>query len=111
MALKYTPGVTGTITAAAAMDRHVFIKATGTVCGAGEKATGITMAEVDAAGKPIGVMVSGIGLVMAGAAISQGDQLESDANGHAIPKTTGEKNGIAWSDAAQGELVQCVPTP
>lgn len=107
----YTPGVTGTLTAAAATARHVFIKATGDLCGAGEKATGITMAEVDAAGKPISVMVSGIGLVTAGAAISQGDELESDANGHAILKTTGQRNGIAWSDAAQGELVQCVPTP
>jgi hypothetical protein len=42
--------------------------------------------------------------VFAAAALAAGDEVETDANGRAIPLDTGKARGRCWQDAANGTL-------
>lgn len=62
--------------------------------------------EANIANKPVTVQFGGIGKVLAGAAISAGDLLTSNANGEAIPTTTTGHRiiGRALADAADASI-------
>ena len=80
-----------------------------TYCGAGAKATGVLQNKPAAAGRGAAIMISGISLVTAGAAITVGAKVMSDAAGKAITATAGgskEVLGIALQTVtADGHLV------
>lgn len=79
--------------------------------GAGGVVTGILQDEPDAAGQGAAVRVYGVTKVKAGAAISVGDQIESDASGLAITTTTGYIIGIALEAAsASGDIIPMLIT-
>jgi hypothetical protein len=82
------------MTAAAQTSTHRFIAADGSVCGAGEKAYGITEAGAEAAGKSLDVVLNGEVLIELGGSVSAGAEVESDANGCAVTLSTGKSNGI-----------------
>lgn len=85
-----------------------FVGFDGDVCAAGAKALGVVEVDTDADNvAPANVM--GIILVEAGAAIAAEAEVESDATGRAITKTTGAANGTALDAAtAAGELIRIV---
>lgn len=76
------------------------------VCQAGNKPLGITTEKGATANEASPFVMSGVKRVEAGAAINNLDALESDANGKAITKTTGETIGYALEAAsAAGEFI------
>lgn len=85
------------------------------VCGAGEAAVGI-MESTAPAGRGGPVAYAGTTYAVAGAAITTGDWLKSDANGKLVP-TVGEDTNVvarAWSNAAQEDdlvMVEVRPIP
>ena len=100
--------LTATLISSAAVGANVFVGFDGTVCGAGEKAYGVSLAAADA-DEPMGVCVMGVLVVLSGGAIEVGAEVESDASGNAITKDTGVSNGWALDEAtAAGELIRIV---
>ena len=98
--------LTTSVTAAAALSRLRFVGLTGAVCAAGAKALGIAETAADL-GEQAPVNTHGILLVEAGAAIAAGAEVESDANGRAVTKTTGVGFGVARDAAsAAGEIIR-----
>ncbi len=96
------------VLAAAALTERRFVGFDGNVCAAGAKALGVVDADTDA-DSPAPANVIGVILVEAGAAITAGAEVQSDASGKAIPKAAGVANGIAWDAAtAPGELIRIV---
>jgi hypothetical protein len=76
-------------------------------CGAGLRALGVAGYDGATAGDKIPV-ICGHDIVVpmtAGAAITAGQEVESDANGNPIPLATGRPNGMAISGAANGATV------
>ena len=67
-------------------------------CGAGARALGVSQRD-KANGEPIGVIMEGVVPVTSGAAVTPGQEVESDANGKAIPLNTGKAIGLALSHA------------
>lgn len=105
--------LTTTVTAGAALTQQRFVGADNAPCQAGAVALGV--AEVDAAaGDVTPVNVLGIVAVEAGAAITRGQAVQSDANACAVPRTAatgdtaaGISAGIALDDAtAAGEVIR-----
>lgn len=97
-----------TVISLAALNKHVLVGFDGALCGAGKKAYGATIVAADA-DEPTAVAVLGVVLVTAGGAIEVGDEVESDASGRAIKKTTGVSNGWALDAAsAAGEEIRIV---
>ena len=95
-----------TIAAAAALTRFRFVDFTGNVAGAGERALGVATTDFDS-GEQAGVATHGEILVEAGAAIAAGAEVESDANGRAVTKTTGVAFGVARDTAAAaGDIIR-----
>ncbi len=88
-----------TIAAAAALTRFRFVDFTGNVASAGERALGVPSTDFDA-GEQASVATHGEILVEAGAAIAVGAEVESDASGRAVTKTTGVAFGVARDAAA-----------
>ena len=85
-----------------------FVGLDGSLCGAGEKAHGISGLEIPS-GKLGPVDRLGDLVVEAGAAVTAGVEVESNASGQAIPKTTGVPNGYALTAAtAAGQKVLIV---
>ncbi len=102
--------LTTTVTAGAALTQQRFVGADNAPCQAGAAVLGV--AEVDAgAGDVTPVSVLGI---MAGAAITRGQAVQSDASACAVPQTAatadtaaGISAGIALDDAtAAGEVIR-----
>ena len=62
------------------------------------------------ANEKVNVMFTGITLVKAGAAITRGDMLTSDASGEATPTTTAKNIvvGMALASAADGDVIPMV---
>ena len=94
---------------AAAVARRRFVKINGSEAGlqtgAGEKAVGVSFNDPSGAGQVL-EMGTGIVIVEAGAAVAAGVEVESDANGKAILKSTGISNGYTLTAAgAAGELI------
>ncbi len=94
------------IDAAADIDKNLFVGFDGALCAAGAKSLGVSNADT-LSGEEMPVMTNGVALVLSGAAVSQGDPVEADASGKAIPVSAGEKNGDSL-DAASGadELIR-----
>ncbi|VAL08649.1 DUF2190 family protein [Enterobacter hormaechei] len=102
-----------TVTAVAALTQQRFVGADNAPCQAGAVALGV--AEVDAAaGDVTPVNVLGIIVVEAGAAITRGQNIQSDANACAVPQSAasgdtpaGISAGIALDDAlAEGDVIR-----
>ncbi|EFN7273592.1 DUF2190 family protein [Escherichia coli] len=105
--------LTTTVTAGAALTQQRFVGADNAPCQAGAAVLGV--AEVDAgAGDVTPVSVLGIMAVEAGAAITRGQAVQSDASACAVPQTAatadtaaGISAGIALDDAtAAGEVIR-----
>ncbi|HAL6848217.1 TPA: DUF2190 family protein [Escherichia coli] len=105
--------LTTTVTASAALTQQRFVGADNAPCQAGAVALGV--AEVDAAaGDVTPVNVLGIVAVEAGAAITKGQNVQSDENGCAVPQVpaagetpAGISAGIALDEAlAEGDVIR-----
>lgn len=101
MSLTVNTGVVTTVISTAATLRKKFVLASGAQAGANARAIGVTLDEVDAAGKPLPVCISGTAFVLSGAAVTLGADVTSDASGRAIAAGANPVNGIAL-DAATG---------
>lgn len=95
-----------TIAAAADLTRFRFADYSGNVAGAGERALGVPTTDFSA-GEQASVATHGEILVEAGAAIAAGAEVESDASGRAVTKTTGVAFGVARdAAAAAGDIIR-----
>ena len=95
-----------TIAAAVALFRFRFADYSGNVASAGERVLGVPTTDFSA-GEQASVATHGEILVEAGAAIAAGAEVESDANGRAVTKTTGIGFGVARDAAgAAGEIIR-----
>lgn len=61
---------------------------------------GVMQNKPQVVGQAATVAISGVSRVMAGAAITAGSKVESDANGRAVTLTTGTAKGIALASAS-----------
>ena len=95
-----------TIAAAAALTRFRFVDFTGNVASAGERPLGVATTDFDT-GEQASVATHGEILVVAGAAVAVGAEVESDASGRAVTKTTGVAFGVARdAAAAAGDIIR-----
>ena len=95
-----------TIAAAAALTRFRFVDFTGNVASAGDRPLGVATTDFDT-GEQASVATHGEILVEAGAAIAVGAEVESDASGRAVTKTTGVAFGVARdAAAAAGDIIR-----
>ena len=95
-----------TIAAAAALTRFRFADYSGNVASAGERPLGVATTDFDI-GEQASVATHGEILVEAGAAIAAGAEVESDASGRAVTKTTGVAFGVARdAAAAAGDIIR-----
>ncbi len=100
--------LTTSVLALADLTQHRFVGFDGNVCAAGVKALGVIAVDTEA-DNMAPADVTGIILVEAGAAIAAGAEVEADASGCAIAKTTGVGNGYAWDTAtAAGDVIRIV---
>ena len=94
------------IAAAAALTRFRFVDFTGNVASAGERPLGVATTDFDT-GEQASVATHGEILVEAGAAVAVGAEVESDASGRAVTKTTGVAFGVARdAAAAAGDIIR-----
>ncbi|GLH34004.1 DUF2190 domain-containing protein [Pseudomonas sp. BR1R-5] len=100
--------LTTSVVALVDLARHRFAGFDGDMCAAGAKSLGTVAVDTEADNvAPVDVL--GICLVTAGAAISVGAEVESDANGQAVTLAAGESNGIAMdAAAAAGDVIRIV---
>ena len=97
------PLLTLPVTAAAVITAKYFVTAAGAVCGDGAKALGVSLFNTDT-GNEISVVTLGTAIVIAGAGITVGDDVASDAAGKAVTAATGDVVlGRALETAAAGE--------
>jgi len=108
MAETFKPGVIDNLVSAGAVGFKRFVKGDGFQCGAGARAYGVSMEAAAAAGEALSVMVTGIALVEAGASVTAGQEIESDANGKGIPLDTGKSNGVAGNSCSAGQDIRVV---
>lgn len=95
-----------TIAAAVALSRFRFADYSGNVASAGERVLGVPTTDFSA-GEQASVATHGEILVEAGAAVAAGAEVESDASGRAVTKTTGIGFGVARDAAgAAGEIIR-----
>lgn len=100
--------LTTSILAAAALTKFRFVTFAGGVPAAGARTLGVAETQADA-GEQAPVNTHGILLVEAGAAIAVGAEVESDASGRAITRTTGVVAGVARdAAAAAGDVIRIV---
>lgn len=108
MAAYEIPNMRFSAEAGAVVERRRFVKINsdekGVKAGAGEAVIGASI--VDAAKGEVLEIANGIVMVEAGAAITAGSEVQSDANGKAIPLDQGTVAGIAMTNASgDGSLV------
>ena len=95
-----------TVAATTALARMRLVNFAGGTCGAGARPLGVANAAYDI-GEQSGVNTHGELLVEAGAAIAVGAEVESDASGRAVTKTTGVAFGAARdAAAAAGDIIR-----
>jgi len=92
------------VKASADTDPFLFIGFSGALCGAGNKALGVSHAKTPE-GEQMPVTCIGIALVLSGGAVSEEDPVESDASGKAVTKVAGEINGYAMDSATGADEV------
>lgn len=98
--------LTTTILALVALSRFRFVSFLGGVPAAGVAVLGVATTGFDV-GEQAGVNTHGEILVEAGAAITIGAEVESDATGRAVTKTTGVAFGRARdAAAAAGDIIR-----
>lgn len=106
--LEIIPGLAAGADLSSSQFRMVKINASGlaVAAGAGEKAVGVLQDAPDASGKDASVAFKGVTKMEAGAAVTAGDYIMSDATGRGITGTaTNFLNAVALSSAgAAGEL-------
>jgi hypothetical protein len=100
----FVPGTMKTMTGTNDVNQWRFVGGDGNQCGAGARSYGVSMMEA-VAGNPYTAIISGESLVELGAAANAGDEVESDANGCAIPLNTGKANGVISVSGTTGDLV------
>lgn len=113
MSYSFRPAHILSIKSAGAISAHRFVTATGAQAGADANTFGVSLASAAGAGEQVPVIVLGTATVEAGAAISAGATVKSDASGRAIPwATAGAKVGIALEAAAgAGEMIEVFLVP
>lgn len=95
-----------TLVATADVRAFRFVTVNAAEAGAGEAAIGVAKND-EKAGRAFAVDVVGVFDMVAGAAITAGDQVEADADALPIPRTSGVVNGLALTSAANpGDLVK-----
>jgi hypothetical protein len=115
--------LTTSVLAAADLSSRRFVGFDGAVCAAGARALGVVEADTETGGMAPANLL-GVILVEAGAPVAGGSQVQSDAEGRAIPLTTKNyedadglvitlpaavANGVAWDEATQaGDLIRIV---
>jgi hypothetical protein len=98
--------LTLSILAAAALTKKRFVTNGGAVPAAGAWCPGVTNAAYDA-GEQAGVDAQGVILVEAGAAVTAGAEVQTDASGRAITKDAGVSLGRALDAAtAAGDYIR-----
>lgn len=101
------PGVVGSASPNYGKQYH-FVKITGPrtagLAGAGEAAVGVLQNKPQKTGTGATVAYQGISMVFAGANITAGQEVQSNASAQAVPKAAGLALGIAIEGAASGEL-------
>lgn len=98
--------LTTSLTATSALVRLRLVNFAGATCGAGARARGVANAGYDI-GEQAGVNTRGDLLVEAGAAITAGAEVESDASGRVITRTSGVLVGVAVdAAAAAGDFIR-----
>ncbi len=98
--------LTTSILATAALSRMRLVGFNGGVCASGAKALG-TCEATTSVGEQAPVNMAGALLVEAAGPITVGAEVESDANGCAVAKTTGISNGWAMDAAtAAGDVIR-----
>lgn len=98
--------LTTTILALVVLARYRFVSFLGGVPAAGAAVLGVATTGFDA-GEQAGVNTHGEILVEAGAAIAVGAEVESDATGRAVTKTTGVAFGrVRDAAAAAGDIIR-----
>lgn len=88
--MQSKPVLTLTVVATGAVPAHRFVSPQGALPQAGGNTLGVTRAEATAAGQEVAVDVLGTTVVEAGAAIAAGALLETDSQGRAVPRTSGQ---------------------
>lgn len=100
-----------TLTATAAVSAQTFVDYTGATATAGGNTAGVARTSANP-GDLFPADILGTAVVIAGAAITAGQRLQSDANGNAIPKAAGVAVAVALeaaSAAGQTIEVQLIP--
>ena len=100
------PILTTSVIAAVDLTRRRFVGFDGNPCAAGARPLGVVEADTEAGGvAPANVL--GILAVEAGAAVAVGADVQSDASGRAMTKTTGVLAGVAMDAAtAAGDIIR-----
>lgn len=99
-ALNFTTVLTGGVSA------HRFVTVAGAQAVDGEAAIGIARND-EVAGRAVTIDAVGVFDMIAGAAIAQGAQVQSDADGKPITKAAGAANGVALTAAVNpGDIVK-----
>lgn len=110
---KLVEGLTYAVEAGAdlstSLNRFIKINSSGlaVLAGNGDKALG-TLFEVAGLGGPASIQFGGIAKVIAGAAITAGAEVQSDANGAAITLAAGKAAGISLDGASAAGVVTAV---
>jgi len=108
MPKTHKPILTESIVTPTNINELMFIGFDGNYCQANAKALGVSAVTMDQ-GQMAPVHISGVLLVTASTAITIGSKVASDANGFAVPYTTGESNGYALDNAANpGDIIRLV---
>jgi hypothetical protein len=98
--------LTTSVAATTALVRQRLVNFAGGTCGAGARPLGVANTAYDI-GEQAGVNTHGELLVEAGAAIAVGAEVESDASGCAVTKSTGVAFGAARdAAAAAGDIIR-----
>lgn len=106
MAQTEKPVLIDSITAAADLTRHRFVSYAGAVATAGAVVLGVANTDANDT-EQVPVMVIGIAIVTAGAAIALAAPLEVGTAGKAITRTTNKLVGYAMDAASQdGDLIR-----
>jgi len=105
MVNQFIPGKKVNMESETSVSAYRFILPTGTHCGAGERAYGVSMtAKVEDFAFP--VIITGEALVELGASATAGAEVESDADGCAITLASGKCNGVLRDSGGSGDVVR-----
>lgn len=105
--LTNQPISTTTISQAPApINSETFVSSLGAAATSGSSPLGVTAYKAASTGDELAVYTSGIVRVLAGEAVTAGDEIQPDDNGQAIPLNSGnDRAGLAISNAATSNTV------